>query len=110
MRPASTIQTLLRSYLVQSHSVNAVGVQPADFVIEPNVTAFELSAFGRTGELAAVGETATRAAAPQLLSLLAGLDSGLFPASAQAAPDDESLPGCKPGVQSAPIADRTATS
>jgi hypothetical protein len=26
---------LLRSYLVQSHSVNAIGVQPADFVIEP---------------------------------------------------------------------------
>jgi NTE family protein len=79
MRRASTIQTLLRSFLVQSHSVNAVGVQPADFMIEPDVTAFDLSSFGRTRELASIGESAALAAAQQILSLLNHLDPGLFP-------------------------------
>jgi predicted acylesterase/phospholipase RssA len=79
MRRASTIQTLLRSYLVQSHSVNALGVQPADFVIEPNVTGFDLSAFGRTAELAAVGQSTAMEAASQIRSLLAKLDDKLFP-------------------------------
>ena len=34
------VQTLLRSLLVQNHSLNAIGVQPADVVIEPDVTGF----------------------------------------------------------------------
>lgn len=79
MRRASTIQTLLRSYLIQSHRVNSLGVQPADYVIEPNVTGFELSAFGQTADLAAIGETTTLAAAPQLRTLLNRLDPALFP-------------------------------
>ena len=79
MRRASTIQTLLRSYLVQSHSVNAYGVQPADFVIEPDVTPFELSAFGRTREIAAVGEEATRSVAATIRTMLHRLDPKLFP-------------------------------
>jgi NTE family protein len=78
-RPASTIQTLLRSYLVQSHSVNAIGVQPADFVIEPDVCRFDLSEFSRTDELAAVGEQATLEAIPQIRKLLNHLDSELYP-------------------------------
>ena len=44
-RAASSIETLLRSYLVQNHSVNSLGVQDADFVIEPDVTQFDLTAF-----------------------------------------------------------------
>jgi predicted acylesterase/phospholipase RssA len=79
MRPASTIQTLLRSYLVQSHSVNAIGVQPADFVIEPDVCRFDLSEFSRTDELAAIGEQATLGAIPQIRKLLNHLDSELYP-------------------------------
>lgn len=79
MRSASTIQTLLRSYLVQSHSVNSIGVQPADFVIEPDVTRFELSEFTRTDELAAVGEQSTLEAIPQIRMLLNRLDNELFP-------------------------------
>ena len=78
MRRASTIQTLLRSYLVQSHSVNAYGVQPADFVIEPDVTPFELSAFGRTREIAAVGEESTRSVAATIRTMLHRLDPKLF--------------------------------
>jgi NTE family protein len=79
MRSASTIQTLLRSYLVQSHSVNSIGVQPADFVIEPDVTRFELSEFTRTDELAAVGEQTTLEVVPKIRKLLNRLDKELFP-------------------------------
>ena len=35
------VQTILRSLLVQNHSLNAFGVQPADVVIEPDVTGFD---------------------------------------------------------------------
>jgi predicted acylesterase/phospholipase RssA len=79
MRSASSIQTLLRSYLVQNHSVNAIGVQSADFVIEPDVTRFELTDFARTDELAAVGRQTTLEAIPQIRELLHKKDSQLFP-------------------------------
>jgi predicted acylesterase/phospholipase RssA len=79
MRRASTIQTLLRSYLVQSHSVNALGVQPADFVIEPDATQFELSAFGRARDIAAVGAEATLSAIAPIRSMLNRMDAKLFP-------------------------------
>jgi predicted acylesterase/phospholipase RssA len=82
MRSASTIQTILRSFLVQSTSVNAIGVEPADFVIEPDVSGFQLTEFSRTDELAAIGEQATRKAIPQILKLLNQLEGNLFPASA----------------------------
>jgi predicted acylesterase/phospholipase RssA len=79
MRPASTIQTLLRSYLVQSYNINSIGVQPADIVIEPDVTGFDLSEFARTDELAAIGERTTVEAIPQIRKLLNRLDGDLFP-------------------------------
>jgi NTE family protein len=78
MRPASMIQTMLRSFLVQSTNINAIGVQPANLVIEPDVSAFELTAFSRTDELAAIGEQATLAAIPQIKSLLRSLDGELY--------------------------------
>jgi predicted acylesterase/phospholipase RssA len=81
MRRASTIQTLLRSFLVQSHNVNSIGVQTADFIIEPDVTCFELSAFGRAAELAEAGDRATQEAVPQLKALLHRVDPLLFPAA-----------------------------
>ncbi|MDZ4657272.1 MAG: cyclic nucleotide-binding and patatin-like phospholipase domain-containing protein [Bythopirellula sp.] len=79
MRSASVIQTVLRSFLVQSSSVNAIGVAPADFVIEPDVTGFELTEFTRTDELAAIGEETTLRAIPQVKQLLNRLDGALFP-------------------------------
>lgn len=79
MRAASTIQTVLRSFLVQSTSVNAIGVSPADFVIEPDVSGFELTEFSRTDELASIGEAATRDALPQITQLLKRLDDKVFP-------------------------------
>jgi NTE family protein len=81
MRSASVIQTILRSFLVQSTSVNAIGVQPADFVIEPDVSGFELTEFSRTDELAVIGEQATRNAIPHINQLLNRLDNELFPGS-----------------------------
>lgn len=82
MRSASAIQTVLRSFLVQSKNVNAIGVAPADYVIEPDVTGFELTEFTRTDELAAIGEETTLQAMPQVKQLLNRLDSALFPAAA----------------------------
>jgi predicted acylesterase/phospholipase RssA len=70
MKSASTLQTVLRSYLVQSVNLNSIGVNPADIVIEPDVTAFELTEFSRTDELAAIGEQATVEAIPRIKELL----------------------------------------
>ena len=74
----SAVQTLLRSLVVQSHSLNAHGVQPADVVIEPDVTGYDLAEFMRTKELAAIGETATLGQVPKIQQLLARLDPQLF--------------------------------
>ncbi len=78
-RPASSIETLLRSYLVQNHSFNSLGVQAADFVIEPDVTQFDLTAFTRTDEMAAVGEKTTSKAIAEIRELLHRMDRELFP-------------------------------
>jgi len=54
-------------------------LQPADVVIEPDVTGFDLAAFTRTDELAAIGEQTTKEAISQIKTLLNRLDSKLFP-------------------------------
>jgi predicted acylesterase/phospholipase RssA/CRP-like cAMP-binding protein len=72
------LPTLLRSLLVQNHSLNAFGVQPADMVIEPDVTGFDLSEFMRAKELAAIGESAALEQIPKIRNLLARLDPQLF--------------------------------
>ncbi len=78
MRSASILQTVLRSYLVQSRRMDSVGVQPADVIIEPDVTQFELTEFNRTDELAEVGEKTTLEAVPKIKELLAQLDDKMF--------------------------------
>jgi predicted acylesterase/phospholipase RssA len=72
------VQTLLRSLLVQNYSLNAFGVQPADVVIEPDVTGIDLTEFMRAPELAAIGEAAAREQIPRIRQLLARLDPQLF--------------------------------
>ena len=72
------VQTLMRSLLVQNHSLNAHGVQPADVVIEPDVTDFELTEFMRAKELAARGEAAAQEQIPKIQQLLSRLDPKLF--------------------------------
>jgi predicted acylesterase/phospholipase RssA len=77
-RRPSTIQTILRSLLVQNYSLNAFGVQPADVVIAPDVTGFEPTEFMRATELAAVGEAAAREKMAEIRKLLTRLDPKLF--------------------------------
>jgi NTE family protein len=73
------LPTILRSLLVQNYSLNAIGVGPADVVIEPDVTAIDMTAFMRAKELAAIGEAATLEQVPKIRRLLTRLDPQLFP-------------------------------
>lgn len=77
----SVVATILRALLVQNYNLNAVGVGPADVVIEPDVTGYDMTAFLRARELAAVGEAAALGQAPTIKRLLARLDPQLFPAT-----------------------------
>jgi predicted acylesterase/phospholipase RssA/CRP-like cAMP-binding protein len=74
----STIQVIMRQHMIQGYSMNAVGVQPADFVIAPDVTSFDLSEFTRADEMAVVGERATEKSVRQLKGMLSKLDPKLF--------------------------------
>ena len=53
-------------------------VQPADFVIAPDVKAFDITEFSRADEMAAIGEQAMRESIPQIKQLLAKIDPKLF--------------------------------
>ncbi|MGI9471941.1 MAG: patatin-like phospholipase family protein [Rubripirellula sp.] len=75
----STLKVLMRGHLVQSCNMNAVGVQPADIVIAPDVTKFDLSEFERTDEMAAIGERTTQETIAGIKQLLSKLDKKLFP-------------------------------
>ena len=61
--------------------MNSVGVQPADFVVAPDVTSFDISEFTRADEMALIGETATNATIANLRKMLSKLDSHLFESS-----------------------------
>jgi predicted acylesterase/phospholipase RssA/CRP-like cAMP-binding protein len=74
----STIQVIMRQNMIQHHSMNAVGVQPADFVIAPDVTSFDISEFTRADEMAVIGESTTSASVHQLKGMLSKLDPQLF--------------------------------
>ncbi|EMI19778.1 Patatin domain protein [Rhodopirellula maiorica SM1] len=73
-----SLQVIMRQHMIQGHSMNDVGVQPADFVIAPDVTAFDLSEFTRADEMSVVGETTTNESIKQLKAMLAKLDPQLF--------------------------------
>ena len=78
------VPTILRSLLVQNHNLNAFGVQPADVVIEPDVTGIDPSEFMRAKELAAIGEAAALEQVPKIRRLLNRLDPQLFKPTADA--------------------------
>lgn len=73
-----SIQVMMRQNLIQSYNMNYVGVQPADVVIAPDVTAFDLSEFTRADEMAVVGEQATLESMAKIRAMLAKLDPKLF--------------------------------
>ena len=73
-RFVASVQVAMRSYMIQSRSMNAVGVEPADFVIAPDVTSFDISEFTRADEMAVIGESTTGASVHQLKAMLSKLD------------------------------------
>lgn len=75
----ATIQVMMRQNMIQSYSMNAKGVEPADFVISPDVTAFDISEFTRADEMAVIGEKTTNSSIHQLKAMLSKLDPKLFP-------------------------------
>jgi predicted acylesterase/phospholipase RssA len=77
-RFTTTMQVLMRQTMIQNHSMNAVGVQPADFVIAPDVTSFDMAAFTRADEMAVIGERTANESIEQLKGMLAKLDPKLF--------------------------------
>jgi predicted acylesterase/phospholipase RssA/CRP-like cAMP-binding protein len=80
-RVCSTIQVIMRQNMIQDYNMNAVGVQPADFVIAPDVTSFDISEFTRADEMARIGEATTNATVADLRKMLSKLDSKLFESS-----------------------------
>src|SRR6516164_2135903 len=74
----ATIQVIMRQNMIQSHSMNAVGVEPADFVIAADVTSFDISEFTRADEMAVIGECTTNESVHQLKTMLSRLDPRLF--------------------------------
>ena len=83
----SSIQVIMRQTMIQGHKMNSIGVQPADFVIAPDVTSFDISEFTRADEMAHIGETTTNATVANLCKMLSKLDPKLFERSA--APSSE---------------------
>jgi NTE family protein len=77
-RVFSSIQVIMRQTMIQGYKMNSVGIQPADFVIAPDVTSFDISEFTRADEMARIGETTTNAAVASLRKMLSKLDSKLF--------------------------------
>jgi predicted acylesterase/phospholipase RssA/CRP-like cAMP-binding protein len=77
----STIQVIMRQNMIQGFNMNSVGVEPADFVVAPDVTSFDISEFSRADEMALIGETATNATIAELQKMLSKLDSPLFESS-----------------------------
>jgi NTE family protein len=74
----ASIQVMMRQNLLQSYSMNALGVEPADVVISPDVSSFGLDEFTRADEMAVAGENAANQSIAQLKAMLAKLDPKLF--------------------------------
>ena len=76
------IQVIMRQTMIQGYRMNSVGIQPADFVVAPDVTSFDISEFTRADEMALIGETTTNATIAKLRKMLNKLDPKLFESSA----------------------------
>jgi len=86
-RSLSTIQVIMRQTMIQNYSMNSIGVQPADFVVAPDVTSFDISEFTRVEEMALIGEATTNATVAKLRKMLSRLDSKLFEGSSTSGDD-----------------------
>ena len=75
------VPTIFRSLLVQNYNLNAFGVQPADVVIEPDVTGIDPSEFMRAKELAVIGEAAALEQIPKIRSAIESARSSTIQAN-----------------------------
>jgi NTE family protein len=71
----------MRERMIQGYQMNSVGVRPADFVIAPDVTSFDISEFTRADEMASIGERTANDAIPMLRKMLVKVDPKLFACS-----------------------------
>jgi predicted acylesterase/phospholipase RssA len=78
MKAPGIVATMLRCLRVQAHNMSAVGADPADVIIAPDVSDFEPTAFAKTPEMAEIGYRATNEALPRIIELLQELDGKLF--------------------------------
>ena len=78
MKSASVLETIMRTYVVQNVNMNSVGVQPADFVIQPDVRDFDITEFSRADEMSAIGAETTIDLMPKLQQQLSRVDDKLF--------------------------------
>ena len=78
MKSASVLETIMRTYVVQNVNMNSVGVQPADFVIQPDVRDFDITEFSRADEMSVIGAKIARESLPKLKQLLSRVDDNLF--------------------------------
>ena len=78
-KPPSILETVLRTYTVLSHNMTAIGAGPADVVIQPDVSTFDMADFTRAVDAAEVGKRVTHEHLPRLRKLLHRLDHALFP-------------------------------
>jgi NTE family protein len=85
MRRPSMLQTVMRSYVVQSSNIRDIGTSPADVMIEPDLRKFPLTAFTQAREMAVIGMNATLESMPEIKQSLHDLDADLFPREAQPA-------------------------
>jgi predicted acylesterase/phospholipase RssA/CRP-like cAMP-binding protein len=79
MKTPNMFQTLGRVRAAQDRNIRKMGTQDADFTIEPDVSAFQLTDFQNASAIAQQGVIATREVLPQLRNLLKQLDPELFP-------------------------------
>ena len=70
--------TLARERVVQDRSMNAIGAMPANFVIKPDISAFALTDFAKTRQIADQGRIAAEARVDALTKSLKQLDADLF--------------------------------
>ena len=75
---ASTLKVMMRQSIVQYYNINSMCIEPADFVIKPDVTSFDLSAFTRADEMTEVGKKTANEAISELRQMLSRLDPQLF--------------------------------
>jgi NTE family protein len=78
MKVPGGIAALVRMRTVQDRNIRSIGGSAADIVIEPDVSAVQLSDFKRAPEIAKIGRDAVEEGLPELRRILHEMDPQLF--------------------------------